>query len=985
MSSNVFENPEGGSFGDTVGLTSRSNNNNNDDDDDISLTFSSDEQEDFIEDLEGSEKDDDNAYENDEQLLLTSSDDDNGLQDDDLDDDYDLRDALRSAGNFKPKNKKKASASKSYWKRKMMRSTNRELDPEVRINLSQANEAFVRNDFQVALNLYLEVIKKDPKNFSAYKTLGEIYKQQGRLHKCCNAWLLAANIHPWDSQFWGNVAELSSELGHIDQAIYCYGRAIASDNTKNAKFILERAFLYKEKKQYGRALEGFQKVHQVYPADTSIIKNLASVYVEQKRINDAINLYMRILDLNISPTGQPKQSVPRFGWAELNILCELYLQQHSWKIGIKVIKLVARWIQNRTDEKWWDEVDDDSEFDKRRFAVIKGLSPAQQARSKEKFYNLPIDIRFKLGSLRLGLEQKEETMRHFEYLLEETEDIADLYFEAGEALEAHGFHEEALTFLTRASLNDEQNESPELVSLLAKCFLEVGDYIQAQQAYSSLLYGDPDNLDFKLALAETFYHLGESEKSVKLLEEVSIATEKSGSGKADSIPNDLDNEVVEEDNLSLIKNKQLIKSTKNSKLSEEERLELENNAKRKVMEKYHRMERLEDAITKNEKVAVTAWMQLASQLVEMFMNVRIFFPRDKNRAFKGIVLYRRKKQMRIDEKLARVYNLYEGIANDDDTHTRLFLTSTTEYRGLSYDIWFGIFVQYAILLSRFDNNTEYATHIIEVAKDVNVFVQDKNKETILNMVHLIFGIKQEEIGTVIMTYIRYFLSANQFSPFIYKLFMCCFASGVEAWETFANYNHQKFFLRQLKAYDSILSGKKITGMATITADLKNVKLSREHPELLYVYANLLGGSRSYVSSIVYLNRAYKEYKQDPMICIVLGLAHVHRSMQRLSNNRHIQLLQGISYILEYKSHREKDASPFELQEIEYNFGRLFHMIGLTSAAIHHYEKVLKYHDKLKKYSQYDLLVEAAYNLSLIYNINGNSMLAREITEKYLVI
>lgn len=112
--------------------------------------------------------------------------------------------------------------------------------------------------------------------------------------------------------------------------------------------------------------------------------------------------------------------------------------------------------------------------------------------------------------------------------------------------------------------------------------------------------------------------------------------------------------------------------------------------------------------------------------------------------------------MRIDEKLARVYNLYEGIANDDDTHTRLFLTSTTEYRGLSYDIWFGIFVQYAILLSRFDNNTEYATHIIEVAKDVNVFVQDKNKETILNMVHLIFGIKQEEIGTVIMTYIRYF-------------------------------------------------------------------------------------------------------------------------------------------------------------------------------------------------------------------------------------
>ena len=38
-----------------------------------------------------------------------------------------------------------------------------------------------------------------------------------------------------------------------------------------------------------------------------------------------------------------------------------------------------------------------------------------------------------------------------------------------------------------------------------------------------------------------------------------------------------------------------------------------------------------------------------------------------------------------------------------------------------------------------------------------------------------------------------------------------------------------------------------------------------------------------------------------MLCLILGLGHLHRSMQRLSANRHIQLLQGISYILEYKN------------------------------------------------------------------------------------
>ncbi|CCE83151.1 Piso0_003723 [Millerozyma farinosa CBS 7064] len=951
--------------------------------DDIDISLSSDSDLGYIDDLEHSDDDRDAESNIDNSPLISSDDDDmDGMNKDDDLEDFHFRDALRTAGNFKSKNKKKY-ASKSYWKRKMMRNTDRELNPEVRFNLSRANEAFVKNDFQSALKLYEEVIKQDPKNFSAYKTLGEIYKQQGDLDKCCNLWILAAYIQPYDTQFWCNIAELSTQLGHLDQAIHCYGRALQSDSSKNSNIILQRALLYKERRQYGRALEGFQRLHQKYPTDSNVVKHLASVYVEQKRINDAINLYITILDKNIYPPSNSKDQYPVFGWAELNILCELYMQQHSYKScrdGIKTIKIVSRWIQNRTDESWWDKIDDDSEFDKRRFLILKTLSASQQARAKEKFYDLPIDIRFKLGCFRLGVDQKDESLRHFDYLLEETDDISDLLFEAGKSLEAHGYYEEALTFLTRASVSDEQN-GPELISLLGKCFLEVGDYQQAQEAYKSLLVSDYENLDAKLALAEAYYHLGNRQESINLLEDVS-RTRKATEPNEDEAKDDTMTEESQEDKVSLIKDKQIIKSNKSQKPTEEERLEIEENAKRKVLEKLRRMERLGDAIQQKERVAIKAWMQLASQLIEMFMSVRSFFPRDKNRAFKGIVLYRRKKSMGIDEKLARIYNLCDGISNDEN-YPRSYLTSTNEYRGLSYDKWFMIFVQYALFLCRYDN-IDYAVQIIEVAKEVSVFIQDKYKETFLNMIRLVFGIIRDENSGVVMSQVRYFLSNNQFSPFIYKFFAFCFASGCESWETFANYNHQKFFLRQLKAFDSITSHKKITGMATITADVSNLHLRHEHPELLYIYANLLGGSRSYVSSIVYLNRAYKEYNQDPMICFVLGLAHVHRSMQRLSNNRHIQLLQGVSYILEYRNLRRKNATSSELQEVEYNLGRLFHMIGLTSAACYHYNNVLTYHEELRDTS-YDLSMESAYNLALIYNISGNTLLARDITEKYLTV
>ncbi|KAF6072433.1 Tetratricopeptide repeat family protein [Candida albicans] len=868
------------------------------------------------------------------------SSDDDEPEEDDYDEDYNFKDALKGASNFRVRNRREkiSKNSRSYYKRKMMRADNRELDPEVRSNLSQANEAFVRKDLQVAQQLYLEVIKKDPKNFSAYKALGEISKAQGQLNECCNYWLLAANIHPWDTEFWGQVAQLSAELGHIDQAVYCYGRAITPDIAKSCEFILQRAILYQERKQYGKALDGFQKVRQLYPKDSNIIKYLASVYSEQKRLNDAINLYMKVLDSNIHPERESNELYPKFDWAELNILLELHLQNHSWRMGLNVLKLASRWIQNRSQETWWDE-NEDLEFDSRqRFEVISTLSSQDQIDLAEnKPFDLPIDIRFKLGCLRLGLQQKDVAVQHFDYLLEE-QDVSDLHFEAGKLLEEHGHYEDALKFLSKAT----------------KCYFEVGDYHESKQAYETLLQHDPDNLDFKLSLAENLYYLGDSAGAQSLIRQVRQSKPK-------------------------------------RKLTEQEKEEIENNAKRKVLEKFGRMERLQESIDSGDRIAIGAWLQLASQLIEIFTNVKSFFPRDKNRTFNGIVRYRRRKDMGLDEKLARAYNLLEGIVQDEH-YTRHTLTNKTEYRGLSYDQWFDIFAQYAVLISRYENNIDYADEIVDIALAVNVFIQDKRKETILRALKLAFGVRRNRVVDSLFIYLRHFLNLNQFSPFIYKLFMCCYGSGIEYWEQFASYNHQKYFLRQLKSYDSCYTGKNVSGMAHITTDLSGFKLGPHHLDLIYVYGNLLGGNKSYVSSLFYLNRAYKQYNQDPMLCLILGLGHLHRSMQRLSANRHIQLLQGISYILEYKKLRQLNATIYELQEIEYNLGRLFHTLGLFTLAVRHYEQVLAMKDDIVNSSkdnndnyEYDMSWEAAYNLSLIYNIDGNPKLAKEIIDKYLTI
>lgn len=942
----------------------------------------------YDEELENIKKHIDFHNESDEdsedEYILSSSDEEydgkNGEEEyDDYDENYNFKDALKGASNFRVRNRREkiSKSSKNYYKRKMMRADNRELDPEVRSNLSQANEAFVRKDFGTAETLYLEVIKKDAKNFTAFKALGEIYQAQGDFNKCCNYWLLAANIHPWDTEFWGQVAELSSELGYIDQAIYCYGRAITSDVRKSCDFILQRALLYQERKQFGKALEGFQKVRQLYPQDSNIIKYLASVYLEQKRLNDAINLYMKVLDNNIDPNKESGELFPKFDWAELNILLELHLQNHSWRMGLNVLKLTSRWIQNRTEETWWSE-DEDLEFDTvQRFQVLDGLSEDQRVEAKDKAFELPIDIRFKLGCLRLGLKQKRVAMVSFDYLIDE-QDVADLHFEAGKLLEEHGYYEDGLKFLTKAYEDEQFQGSLELTELLARCYFEVGDYKQSRYAYEELLQHDPNNLDFKLSLAESLLYLGENTRAQKLIIEV-----RQSRPKEEGADIEIDSETTE--NLSLIPN-EFKKTHGKRKLTEQEREEIENNATRKLLEKYGRMQRLQEAVNNGDRIAISAWIQLASQLIEIFANVKSFFPRDKNRIFRGIIRYRRRKDMGLDEKLARTHNLYLGIVPDEN-NSRHTLTSKTEYRGLSYDQWFKIFAQYAILNSRYENKVDYADEIVDLALNVNVFIQDKRKENFLRTLKLVFAVGRGQIVESIFIQIRHFLNLNQFSPFIYKLFMCCYSAGINFWEQFSCYNHQKYFLRQLKGYDSNYTGKYVLGMATITADLSNVTIGKTHLDLIYVYANLLGGNKSYASTIFYLNRAYNDYNNDPILCLMIGLNHIHRSMQRLSTNRHIQLLQGISYIMEYKELRSINATKFELQEIEYNFGRFFHTIGLFTLAVKHYEKVLDMKNEFigEGDEDYDLSWEAAYNLSLIYNINGNPKLAKKVIDDYLTV
>lgn len=105
-------------------------------------------------------------------------------------------------------------------------------------------------------------------------------------------------------------------------------------------------------------------------------------------------------------------------------------------------------------------------------------------------------------------------------------------------------------------------------------------------------------------------------------------------------------------------------------------------------------------------------------------------------------------------------------------------------------------------------------------------------------------------------------------------------------------------------------------------------------------------------------------------------------MQRQSDNRHLQIMQAFSFLLQYRDIRVADNDPGHVQEADYNMARALHQLGLLHLALPYYEQVLGKHGVG---TRYDLTQSAAYNMQLIYVLSGNPAKAAEIVEEYLTI
>ncbi|CAG8767795.1 3380_t:CDS:2, partial [Gigaspora rosea] len=322
------------------------------------------------------------------------------------------------------------------------------------------------------------------------------------------------------------------------------------------------------------------------------------------------------------------------------------------------------------------------------------------------------------------------------------------------------------------------------------------------------------------------------------------------------------------------------------------------------------------------------FLKTARILFEDLKNHRQFFPRDKAIFYYNSKCWRKQMALRaeaaddddaaLEEQATTMAKRLQWQIDGEigeleaEIHKKM-----TEFQGLTFAQWFDFSIKYIFIATTYGYEQE-AFDVLRTVSRANVFYHNSKYKTGFKLLLLAAWGLYTRNFLVVCESTRWLCNLKPFDSKVYRLYGAGMASdqfnkkrssGANALSCFASANSQKYFLRQVKSMDNGVSG-----------DKKTTVPEKHNDALLALYGHILACARSYIGAIGYYARAYAEKPNDPLISISIGLAYLHRAMQRQTDNRHLQIMQGFTFLFNYYELKARN------QEAEYNLGRAFHQL-----------------------------------------------------------
>ncbi|KAL4898256.1 hypothetical protein BDV59DRAFT_166523 [Aspergillus ambiguus] len=935
-----------------------------------------------------------------------------------------------------------------------------EPSPEFKLLHSEATSAFIDGDYERAIDLVKRAIQINPEMFAAHSLLSEIFLAQGEKDKALTALFSGAHTRPRDPTVWAKVARMILERAGDDRqaalndVIYCYSRVIDIDpRNYNARY--QRAAVYRELGHNGRAATEYERILNDVPHDTRALRHLAEVYIDLDKVSRAVDRWAESIEyyLSLDP-----EEAPNFSWSDVNIYAELYTYLGQHEKGLNVLKQLARWLLGRKDDTIWETFDkDDREWDaddSPRRIKLDGYIPGQWPRDSYGL-GLPLELRIKLGlyRLRMGYEHKDEALFHFEWLNpEDTEegarlyDYGDLFREVADALNEMGLAEDALRFYMPLQQTNEYADVSYFMAL-GDCFRQLDKLEDAENCYITVAEHDARHIQSRVQLARLYDNLGMSEQALKYVNEAVLLERQEIRGDRRRKDTRLEQLVLEFKTADMEVEATAVPlrpiapkpsaaeeaTTLTTAAGRRRSVELGADRTENVQYLYKKLFQLQPKVKEGSAEATEDWLDIADALLREFRSNRAFYPVQRNVTFLGYSRDAQKKGGKkgdtvMDEMEEMASRLQESLGNVPEEPLQDAIP--TDYHGISFDEWLDLFLEYALIVAGQGEPGE-GYEALAAAADASIWYHSKPSLRLIHVCWFTCALRAGD-GKTLVSEARWFIKKYQFVTDTYRLHTIL--SRVSGDPVFHAPPEKKFMLRQIRAIDyNLPKESESTGHGNVpvrpsvykerasltTRDESGELITAEEMDitLLYLYGHMLFSTDSFMEALNYFFRAYALDDKNPAVLLSIALCYIRQSLKRQSENRHYQIIQGLSFMQEYRRVRErKGCSLQERQEMEFNFARVYHTLSLAHLAVEGYQRVLGLGEQIRAEHQRsipisrvtkpadnddesmpqaesgvedtfveDFSLEAAMALQGIYALNGDFKSAQEVTTKWLVI
>ncbi|EGN99637.1 hypothetical protein SERLA73DRAFT_159861 [Serpula lacrymans var. lacrymans S7.3] len=898
--------------------------------------------------------------------------------------------------------------------------------------IGEGNQAYVDSDLPEAIRIMQEVIRIEPRAASAWSVLAQCYEDTDEPQKALQLRIMAAHLRH-DAEEWDRLARHSKDLGYNQQALYCYRKLYRLDPS-NVDALWDRACLAKDMGELRTARHSLVAILKRFPHDLTVLNEVRPILIELSELSLCASLYQGAFDHHQQSNSlgradgtreDNEKAANHFGLLEVLVLADLYNSLGEYEHAINTIRKGCRWLQGRAAQKFWDVCDDDREYDlpgddggdiyPRAGDVRPGL------------YTLDVNARHRLAIARLKLGEIEEGKMHANIVLsQDAFDYGALFGETADAFFELEMYADAGPIYELLG-SDAATSSLYVLLQAAVCRRMLGDLREAVDVYQQVIDADPTNNEAKMKLAELYEIMDEPRKALELVYQVIDSRKRRAVQRDEGVKDPSENSqgasLFEEKS----KSKAKASTNKNQgRLTIAQLRDLEEQRKQEVMKSYKRVEELWPLILTNtqgeHEEAEREWVLEAEKLVETFRETRNLFLTTRHNPFRGMFPRYRSKRLHEEAEENRMVsrlelieqgNLLRRSKEGEDSRAKVDF-----YRGLSFDNWLRIFMQYAFILTK-RNQYELADEVLRHIMISNAYRNPDLQDTI--RITLITCAMMSRRYTVVVEQCRKLINTHQFNNEPFRILVVALASGLPPTDSFISSTLQKHLFREIKLNDAAIkkpdtlkwnatggryvltTSKAVEGedmaklnegedmleeegeevLAEEPTDADKNKHPRipikDNPMIVAVYGQVCIAAKSYQSAIFYLLHAYDYCPNDPTICLCLAIASIGRAMQRQSDNRHHLIAQGMAFLSQYRTLRK--SCPDGLAEVEFNFGRAFQQLGLHTHAVVHYERVLELAET--NHAEHGLTKEAAYNLSLIYVTTGAIPLADALYRRWL--